>query len=190
MYILNLSCQHIVKASPIITVHYRNSICIITAVQTTLTYVIEIMYSRGYRKMRGWSVPSSEVTKCDTNISPRRLITHLLHQMVHYRTNRRGSRHWSATIKRDNIRTINQTKVPMISKITSESCAMVSFLRRPWTTGKVGCRTATYSTSSGTKFGSSSVKTRQEWVHTYSTSPTTPAEGNNKDHARIYQGWG
>jgi hypothetical protein len=137
-----------------------------------------------------WSVLSSEVTKCDTNIRLRRLITHLLHQMVHYRTNRRGSGHWSATIKRDNIRTINQTKVPTKSKITSESCAMVSFLWRPWTTGKVGCRTATYSTSSGTKFGSSSVKTRQEWVYTYSTSPTTPAEGNNKDHARIYQGWG
>jgi hypothetical protein len=36
--------------------HYcslQNSICTITAVQTTLTYVIEITYSRGYRKMRG-----------------------------------------------------------------------------------------------------------------------------------------
>jgi hypothetical protein len=39
------------------------------------------------------SVPSSEVTKCDTNISPRRLIIHLLYHMVHYRTNRRGSGH-------------------------------------------------------------------------------------------------
>jgi hypothetical protein len=29
------------KASPIITVHYRNSICTITAVQATLAYVIE-----------------------------------------------------------------------------------------------------------------------------------------------------
>jgi hypothetical protein len=54
MYILNLSCQHVMIASPIITVHYRNSICTITAVQTTLTYVIEITYSRGYRKMRGY----------------------------------------------------------------------------------------------------------------------------------------
>jgi hypothetical protein len=68
--------------------------------------------------------------------------------------------------------------------MTSESYAMVSFLWRRWTTSKVGCRTATYSTSSGMKFGSSSVKTRQEWVHTYSTSPTTPPEGDNKDHAR------
>jgi hypothetical protein len=55
---LNLSCQHVMKASPIITVHYRNSICTITAVQTTLTYVIEITYSRGYRKMRGYDLRS------------------------------------------------------------------------------------------------------------------------------------
>jgi hypothetical protein len=64
MYILNLSCQHIMKASPIITVHYRNSICTITAVQTMLTYVIEITYSRGYRKNAGvWSaiaIPCAE----------------------------------------------------------------------------------------------------------------------------------
>jgi hypothetical protein len=53
MYILNLSCQHIIKASPNITVHYRNNICTITAVQTTLTYVIETTYSRGYRKNAG-----------------------------------------------------------------------------------------------------------------------------------------
>jgi hypothetical protein len=53
MYILNLSCQHVMKVSEIITVHYRNSICTITAVQTTLTYVIETTYSRGYRKNAG-----------------------------------------------------------------------------------------------------------------------------------------
>jgi hypothetical protein len=51
---MNLSCQHVMKASPIITVHYRNSICTITAVQTMLTYVAETTYSRGYRKMRGY----------------------------------------------------------------------------------------------------------------------------------------
>jgi hypothetical protein len=50
---MNLSWQHNMKASPNSTVHYRNSIRTITAVQTTLTYVIETMYSRGYRKMRG-----------------------------------------------------------------------------------------------------------------------------------------
>jgi hypothetical protein len=54
IYPMNLSCQHVMKASPIITVHYSNSICTITAVQTTLTYVIETTYLRGYRKMRGY----------------------------------------------------------------------------------------------------------------------------------------
>jgi hypothetical protein len=51
---MNLSCQHVMKVFPIITVHYRNSICTITAVQTMLTLVIETTYSRGYRKMRGY----------------------------------------------------------------------------------------------------------------------------------------
>jgi hypothetical protein len=54
IYPMNLSCQHVMKAFPFITVHYRNNICTITAVQTTLAYVIEITYSRGYRKMRGY----------------------------------------------------------------------------------------------------------------------------------------
>jgi hypothetical protein len=44
---------------------------------------------------------------------------------------------------------------------------------------RVGSRTATYSTSSGTKSGSYSEKQliKQGWVHTYSTSSTPPAEG-------------
>jgi hypothetical protein len=50
---MNLSWQHDMKASPNSTVHYGNNICTITAVQTTLTYVSETMYSRGYRKMWG-----------------------------------------------------------------------------------------------------------------------------------------
>jgi hypothetical protein len=51
---MNLSCQHVMKAFLIINVHYRNSIRTITAVQTTLTCVIETTYSQGYRKMRGY----------------------------------------------------------------------------------------------------------------------------------------
>jgi hypothetical protein len=51
---MNLSWQHDMKASSNSTIHYRNSICTVTAVQTTLTYVIEMTYSRGYRKMRGY----------------------------------------------------------------------------------------------------------------------------------------
>jgi hypothetical protein len=53
IYSMNLSCQHVMKASPIITVHYRNSICTITAVQTTLAYVIETTYSRGVPQNAG-----------------------------------------------------------------------------------------------------------------------------------------
>ena len=34
--------------------------------------------------------PHKRELKCDTNISPRRLMSHLLHQMVHYRTNLLG----------------------------------------------------------------------------------------------------
>jgi hypothetical protein len=46
------------KAFPNSTVHYRNSICTITAVHTTLTYVIETTYLRGYREMRGYEQQS------------------------------------------------------------------------------------------------------------------------------------
>ena len=44
--------------------------------------------------------PHKRWLKCDTNISPMKLITHLLHQMVHHRTTLRGSWQWSATIVR------------------------------------------------------------------------------------------
>jgi hypothetical protein len=51
---MNLSWQRDMKASPNNTVYYRNIICSITAVRTTLTYVVKTTYSRGYRKMRGY----------------------------------------------------------------------------------------------------------------------------------------
>ena len=139
--------------------------------------------------------PHKRWLKCDTNISPRRLITHLLHQMVHYHTNRRGSGHWSATITRDNKSTTSHTKMSTKSKIASKSCTIRSFLWRPRTTGKVGCRTITYSTSSGMKSGSSSEAKPQiynGWVQKYSTSPTPSMEGVTqkctgkiKDKARV-----
>jgi hypothetical protein len=47
----------LMKASPNITVHYRNSICTITAVQTTLTYVIETTYSQDTAKCGGIAIP-------------------------------------------------------------------------------------------------------------------------------------
>jgi hypothetical protein len=126
-----------------------------------------------------WSVPSSKVTKCDTNTSPRRLVTHLLHQMVHYRTTRQGCGHESATATRTNIWTVSHNKIVKTSKTSSEYSAMEDSCGDPESTGTVGCRIATYSTSSGTKSGSSSEKQliKQGWVHTYSTSSTPPTEG-------------
>jgi hypothetical protein len=50
---MNLSWKHDMKALPNSTVRYRNSICTITAVQTTLTEVIETTYSRGTAKCGG-----------------------------------------------------------------------------------------------------------------------------------------
>jgi len=41
--------------------------------------------------MDGEASPHKRRLKCVTNISPRRLMTHLLHQMVHYRTTIRSS---------------------------------------------------------------------------------------------------
>jgi hypothetical protein len=50
------------KAFLIITIHYRNSICTITAVQTTLTYIIETTYSRGTAKCGGIVVHTLHLT--------------------------------------------------------------------------------------------------------------------------------
>jgi hypothetical protein len=61
---MNFSCQHVMKAFLIITVHYRNNICTITAVQTTLTYIIETTYSRGTAKYGGMN--SDHHTLCLT----------------------------------------------------------------------------------------------------------------------------
>jgi hypothetical protein len=52
----------LMKASSIITVHYRNSICTITAVQTTLPYVIETTYSKDTAKCRGITVHTLQLT--------------------------------------------------------------------------------------------------------------------------------
>jgi hypothetical protein len=48
------SMPALMKASSNITVHYRNSICTITVVQTTLAYVIEATYSRNTAKCGGY----------------------------------------------------------------------------------------------------------------------------------------
>ena len=71
--------------------------------------------------------PHKRRLKCVTNISPRRLMTHLLHQMVHYRTTLRGSEQRSATIARITIHT--HATILNIKRRSSESCAMRCLLR-------------------------------------------------------------
>jgi hypothetical protein len=126
-----------------------------------------------------WSVPSSEVTRCDTNTSPKRLATHLLQQVVQSLTSRRHSGHGSANATRNNTKAKDQTTIAKASKASSEYHTMEALFGDPESTGTVRCRAATYSTSLGTKSGSSSEKqlVKQGWVHTYSTSSTPPMEG-------------
>ena len=66
--------------------------------------------------------PHKRRLKCDTNISPRRLMTHSLHQMVHHRTTLCGSEQRSATIAR--ITTHTLTTILNIKRGSSESCAI------------------------------------------------------------------
>jgi hypothetical protein len=71
--------------------------------------------------------PHKRRLKCDTNISPGRLMTHLLHQMVHRRTTLRGNGQRSTTIAR--ITTHTHTTILIIKRGSSESCAMRNLLR-------------------------------------------------------------
>jgi hypothetical protein len=71
-----------------------------------------------------WSVPSSEVTKCDTNTSPRRLATHLLQQVVQSLTSWPHSGHGSANATRNNTKAKDQTTIAKASKASSEYHAM------------------------------------------------------------------
>jgi hypothetical protein len=115
-----------------------------------LTLAVELFYP--------WSVPSSEVTKCDTNTSPGSLVTHLLQQVDQSFTLRRHSGHGSANATRNNTNAKDQTTIAKASKASSEYHTMEVLCGGPECTGTVGCRAATYSTSSGTKSGSSSEK--------------------------------
>jgi hypothetical protein len=126
-----------------------------------------------------WSVPSSEVTKCDTNTSPRRLVTHLLQQVDQSFTSRKHRGHGSANATRNNTNANDHTTIAKASKASSEYHTMESLCGGPGYTGTVRCRVATYSTSSGTKSGSSSEKqlVKQGWAQMYSTSSTPPTEG-------------
>ena len=116
-------------------------------------------------------------------------MTHLLHQMVHYRTTLRGSEQSSTTIVRITIHT-NATILNIKIK-SSESCAMRYLLRVTQSTGKAGCRTVPYSTSSGTKSGSSSVKIKNG-VSTNVLSKSNHTHGGGIKHNimhRVKQGY-
>ena len=69
---------------------------------------------RGRRLTPGEASPHKRRLKCDTNISPRRLMIHLLHQMVHHRTTLCGNGQRSATIAR--ITTHTHTTILIIKK--------------------------------------------------------------------------
>jgi hypothetical protein len=90
-----------------------------------------------------WSVSSSEVTKCDTNTSPRRLATHLLQQVVQSLTSRRHSGHGSATATRNNTKGRDHTTIAKASKASSKYHAMEDLWGDHESTGTVGCRAAT-----------------------------------------------
>jgi hypothetical protein len=133
------------------------------------------------------------VTKCDTNTSPRRLATHLLQLVDQSFTLRRHSGHGTANATRNNTSAKNQTTIAKASKASSEYHTMEALCGGPGYTDMVGCRAATYSTSSRTKSGSSSEKqlVKQGCAHTYSTSPTPPTEGLiNRVMHMVYQGSG
>ena len=136
---------------------------------------------------------SSEIeTKCDTNISPRRLITHLFNRWFSHRTNLRGGRHSIQTIMSNKIATvIHQSTTQTVSSSGSEKRASRSISQRANTTSKVGCGRNLYSTSSTTKSGSSSEEKPQyisgEYKSTQQVQPH-PRRGGNTDMRRINQG--
>ena len=118
------------------------------------------------------------------NTSLRRLVAYLLQQMVHYRTDWRGSGLWSTTITRTNIRTTSHTNTPMTSKKASESCAMEASCGDPVSQARLGAEVTTYSTSSGTRSGTSSEKFTTR-VSTYVLSKSNHTHGGGlPEHAQ------
>ena len=83
-------------------------------------------------------------------------MTHLLHQMVHYRTTLYGSEQRSATIARITIHT--HTMILNIKKVIRFLRHAVTPAGDPNPQARLGAGRYPYSTSSDTKSGSSSVK--------------------------------
>jgi hypothetical protein len=96
-----------------------------------------VSYGQTYSSDTTRSVPSSEVTKCDTNITPRRLATHLLQQVVQYFTSRRQNGHGSAKATRNNTKAKDQTTIVKASRASSEYHAMEALWGDPEVTGTV-----------------------------------------------------
>jgi hypothetical protein len=84
-----------------------------------------------------------------TQTSPRRLATHLLQQVDQSFTSRRHRGHGSANATRNNTNANDHTTIAKASIASSEYHTMEAFCGGPGYTGTVGCRAATYSTSSG-----------------------------------------
>ena len=101
-------------------------------------------------------------------------MTHLLHQMVHYRTTLRSSEQRSATIARITIHTHNDIKYKKkVIRVLRHAVAPVS---EPNPQAGLGAGRYPYSTSSGTKSGSSSVKIKNG-VSTYVLSKSNHTHG-------------
>jgi hypothetical protein len=83
---------------------------------------------------------------------------YLLQQVDQSFTSRQHSGHGSASATRNNTSAKDQTMIAKASKASSEYYTMEALCGGPGYTGTVGCRAATYSTSSGTKSGSSFAK--------------------------------
>jgi len=79
-----------------------------------VTMLVNINLTSAFSEGNSEASPHKRRIKCDTNISPKRLMTHLLHQMVHHRTTLRGNGQRSATIMR--ITTHTHTTILIIKR--------------------------------------------------------------------------
>ena len=143
-----------------------------------ITFKSSLMRGRFRSELSSYSLeasPHKRRHKCDTNISPRRLMTHLLHQMVHHRTTLRGNGQWSATIAR--ITTKTHTTTLTMKGGLSESCAIRTSYGWPYPQARLGARRYPTRRLRERSLDLPLKKLRVGWVRMYSASPTTPTEG-------------
>ena len=106
-------------------------------------------------------------------------MTHLLHQMVHYRTTLRGNGQRNATIARITTNTHNDIKYEKgVIRVLRHAESLAG---DPNPQARLGAGRNLYSTSLGTKSGSSSVKIRKGVsTNVVSKSNHTHGEGINR----------